>query len=259
MPFTQKLLLTVPTVPLGILIVVLAITFAFAGLLLVRRLVPKSILKPHHELTNAIFGAIAMAYAVLLAFVVVVAWQNYDKTKTIVETEANCLVDLHRNSFAFPQMFQAQLQNILKYYVNTVINEEWQKLAKGEESENARTALRRVWSLYTSFEPKTEKEKIFLAESASKLDNLREARRLRITDSRAGVPLVLWFILIVGAVTTVSFSLLFGADSFVAHLLMASSLSVIIALTLYTILLFDFPFTGGVSIGPETFLRIVSF
>lgn len=259
MPFTQKLLLMIPTVPMGILIVILALALTCSGLLLVRKLVPKHVLKSHYELANAVFNAIALAYTVLLAFVVVVAWQNFNETKTDVETEANCVVDLYRDSAAFPPVFQGQVQGILKHYVNTVVGEEWPMLARGQESETARAALRKAWSLYTAFEPKTEKEKIFLAEAAGKLNELREARRLRIIDSRAGIHGALWFILIVGGFTTISFTFFFGADSFATHLAMASSLAIVIALILYTILLFDFPFTGDVRIGPEIFQQIINF
>jgi ABC-type multidrug transport system fused ATPase/permease subunit len=257
MPFTQKLLLNVPAIPLGILFIIVAVALSLAGLILTRRFVSKTLLKSHHELTNAIFQAIGMAYAVLLAFVVVVSWQNFDETKKEVETEANCLVDLYQHSAAFPDVFRDQARAALKNYGRTVVEEEWAMLARGEESEKARQAMGKVWEVYTAFEPRTEKEKAFFSESVGKLDDLRESRRLRIVASRVGVHPALWFALLVGAVATVGFTFFFGADNFTAHAVMASILAVIIALIMFTILLFDFPFTGSVSLGPETFLRII--
>ena len=132
-------------------------------------------------------------------------------------------------------------------------------LAKGQESANASAALRKIWALYISFEPKTEKEKIFLTESVRKLNDLREARRFRLVDAREGLHPVLWFVLLVGAVTTVSFTFFFGSDKFFIHVLMASILATIIALILLTILSFEFPFTGSVRIEPGTFEQIIHF
>jgi hypothetical protein len=117
--------------------------------------------------------------------------------------------------------------------------------------------LRNLWTLYTSYEPKTDKEKIFFAESVRKLNDLREMRRLRIIDSRTGVHPVLWFVLVVGAIMTVGFSFFLGSDNLISHALMTSIFGVIIALILLTILSFEFPFTGDVRVDPETFQQAI--
>jgi len=82
-------------------------------------------------------------------------------------------------------------------------------------------------------------------------------RRLRILDSRAGVHPVLWFILVVGAITTIGFAFFFGMDKFINHAIMVSALSVLIALILLTIISFEFPFTGDVRVDPETFQQAI--
>jgi len=259
MTIIQKTLLSIPLIPLGVMMVLFAVAFSAIGLLIVRRFIPRQVLKAHNDVTAAIFKAITTAYTVLLAFVVVISWQNFDETRKQAATEANCLVSLYRNSAAFGQPFENDVRSLIKEYVDVVINEEWKTLGRGEESLKARDILRNVWGLYTSYEPKTDKEKIFLSESVRKLDNLREMRRLRIIDSRTGVHPILWFVLVVGAIINVSFALFFALDKFVNHVLMVSILGTIIALILLTILSFDFPFTGTVHIGPEAFQQIIGF
>ncbi|MDD5174748.1 MAG: hypothetical protein PHV48_08030, partial [Candidatus Omnitrophica bacterium] len=101
MPITQKILFYIPIIPLGVIMVFLAVALAIIGLSIVWRFVPRVILKSHNDLTNAIFQAVALAYTVLLAFVVLVAWQNYGKAVGHTETEANCLVNIFRSSNAF--------------------------------------------------------------------------------------------------------------------------------------------------------------
>jgi len=257
MPLIQKILLHIPLIPLGIIMVILAVALSVTGLWIVWRFVPRNILKAHNDLTNAIFQAIALAYTVLLAFVVVVAWQNYDKAIAHTETEANCLVDLYRSSSAFGKPFETEAHSLVGDYVKIVMREEWASLGRGEESMKARTILRDMWLHYMSYEPKTEKESIFYTESINKLDDLREMRRLRIIDSRTGIHPVLWFVLTVGAITTISFTFFFGSDKFINHAIMASILSVIIVLILLTILSFSFPFTGSGRIEPKMFMQVI--
>jgi hypothetical protein len=258
MPFEQILLLHIPVVFLGILIMISAIAISMIILAIVWRTVPHEILMTHHKLASPIFPAIAAAYTVLLAFVVVVSWQNFDKAKVHSVIEANCLVDLYRSSAAFSQPFGDELRELIQEYTNAVINEEWQMLAQGKESMHARGLLRNIWTLYTEYEPKTEKESVFLAESIHKLDELRETRRLRILDANASVHHILWFILIIGGIITVNFSTFFGFDSFKTHAIMTSIFAAIISLILLTILCFDFPFTGSVRIEPEIFTEIIN-
>ncbi|MDD5436299.1 MAG: DUF4239 domain-containing protein [Candidatus Omnitrophica bacterium] len=257
MPITQKILFYIPIIPLGMIMVFLAVALSIVGLWLVWKFVPRNILKSHNDLTNAIFQAIALAYTVLLAFVVVVAWQNYDKAVSHTETEANCLVDIFRSSAAFGKTFETEARAVIKEYGKTVILEEWESLSRGEENAKAREALRKMWELYVKYEPKSEKENIFYAESIDKLDGLREMRRLRIIDSRTGVHPVLWFVLLVGALTTISFTFFFGSDKFINHAIMASALGVTIALILLTILSFGFPFTGSGRIEPKMFMQVL--
>jgi len=259
MPFIQALLYYVHIIPLGIGMVVLAVLLSIVGLKLVWHFVPRQMLKTHNDLTAALFGAIALAYTVLLAFVVVVSWQNFDRTVEHTELEANRIADLYRDSGAFPQPGQDEIRVLIKDYVKIVINDEWKLLAKGEESSSARTAFDNIWIFYTKFEPKTEKERIFFAESVDKLNELREARRFRIIDSREGIHPVLWFVLIVGAITIVILTFFLGSEEYFVHLAMTSTLAIVMTLILLTIVLFEFPFTGSVSIQPDTFQQIIHY
>ena len=68
---------------------------------------------------------------------------------------------------------------------------------------------------------------------------------------------MLWFVLIVGAITTIGFTFFFGMDKFINHAIMVSALGVLIALIMLTILSFEFPFTGDVRIEPGIFQQAI--
>ncbi len=257
MPFIQKVLLYIPIIPLGIIMIFLAVALSVAGLSIVWRFVPRNMLKAHNDLTGAIFQAVAMAYTVLLAFVVVISWQNYDKAVAHTETEANCLVNLYRSSSVLGKAFGEKARSSIRDYVKVVIKDEWESLGRGKEDPKARAILRDMWMLYKEYEPKSEKEFLFYEEDIEALDDLREARRLRIIDSRTGVHPVLWFVLAIGALTTVGFTFFFGSDKFINHAVMASILGIIIVLILLTIVAFSFPFTGSARIEPSMFMQVI--
>ena len=116
MPIAQKILLMVPTIPLGVILVIGAFVLSAFGLALAKRVIPKDVLGGHSEMTASIFEAVGMAYTVMLAFMVVVSWQNFDRTSAHVASEANELVDLYRDSAAFPAEFGEKVRAALEEY-----------------------------------------------------------------------------------------------------------------------------------------------
>src|SRR6266446_8760743 len=86
------------------------------GLYIVRLLVPVERLKQNHEVAGFTFGVIGAFYGLLLAFVIVAAWERFDRADEMVQTEAMSLVSLYRISKGFPQPLQHNLQQTLRNY-----------------------------------------------------------------------------------------------------------------------------------------------
>jgi hypothetical protein len=253
MTIMQQLILHVPMFILGLVMVGGAAAYAIAGVLVVRHFMPHGRLKTHHDVADPILGAIAAVYAVLLAFVVVVVWQSFDKSNANVQMEASYLADLYGDAEAFSPDFRQKACNLLRAYRQAVVEHEWKTMARGEMSPEAEKLMKKTWSLYTIYQPRTSTEQPFFDESVRKLNSLRELRRQRLMDSRIGLVPLLWFVLITGGLSTIAFTFLFGAENKKTQIVMAVLLSITIALILFTIMEMDFPFTGDVSISPGPF------
>ena len=61
------------------------------GLYTVRRLVGIERLKEHHDVAGFTFGVIGAFYGLLLAFVIVAAWERYERAEESLESEAMAL------------------------------------------------------------------------------------------------------------------------------------------------------------------------
>lgn len=256
MPLVQQVLLRVPTVVIALFVIGTSIILCMAGLLAVRRFVPHHRLKIHNDVAGPLYATLGVIYGVLLAFVVVIVWQSYDKSQTNVEKEANCLLDIYLDAECFQKDFKESVRGLIKEYADEVVNNEWKLLAAGQGSPEAAGIVKKMWNYYSAYSPATETERVFFAESIRKLNEMVEFRRMRLVESRTGVEPVLWFVLIAGAAVTISFTFFFGAENLKAQVLMSVLLAVLISLILLTILLFDYPFTGDVSIKPVPFQRV---
>ena len=108
-----------------------------------------------------------------------------------------------------------------------------------------------LWRTYHLFQPQNDHEKIWYAQSLTRLNQLGDQRRLRLLSSRSeGVPAVMWVALLGAGGITIGFSFLFGTRSATAHVLMTSALAMTIALVLVSILALEEPFRGDHPRGP---------
>jgi hypothetical protein len=253
MPVIQSLLFHVPSWLLCSLMILLYVGVSVAGLLFIRKYYPHHKCKLHNDVAGFIFATLGVIYAVLLAFIVVVVWQDFDRAQDATSTEAACITGLYRDSTPFPTEFRATLKSKLTEYVKAIIDDEWQTMAKGRRSVKAHETLEELWKLYGGFQPKGETQRVFFEESVRKLNQAAEARRQRIVYSGSGINSLLYFVLFVGSVITISFTLLFGTENIVPHLIMVASLAAMIAITLFIIISLDYPFTGDICVSTDVF------
>jgi TRAP-type C4-dicarboxylate transport system permease small subunit len=75
----------------GVLTVGAAVLLAVGGFFWVQRQVHVSIREAQNDIAGFLYAVLGVLYAVLLAFVVIVVWQDFDEARVIVEHEAGAL------------------------------------------------------------------------------------------------------------------------------------------------------------------------
>jgi hypothetical protein len=240
--------------PLGLILsLVASMGLSLAGLLLVRWLAPASWLRANNEVAGNYLQTLGTIYAVLLAFVVFVVWQQHNEVRGAVETEANELADLDRIMQAFPEAIRAQLRARASAYCQAVAGEEWQALAHSQPSKGAEGAHEHMWQALAAFTPQTPREEVLYAQALARLDDLSNARSHRLHCSRLRLPPTLWVLLLTNGGLVTASMWLFGLDSFWAQALMTAALTGSIAFVLYLIADLDNPFWGAWRVTAEPF------
>lgn len=231
---------------LGFAIVGLSILLSHLGLRLVRRRVPLSVLETHHEVAGFIIGVLGAIYAVLLAFVVVVMWDQYGDARANVEREANQLNDLAHLAQGFADPARLQLLSTMQAYAQSAMDDEWPAMAEGHDSPRTQAAMDNLWRAYLTIDPQTNRENAIYQESIGHLDEMSASRRLRIYASRDDLPLVIQFLLWGGGAITVAFTYFFGVKSIRSQALMTAALAGVVAFILFLVIALDNPFHGYV-------------
>jgi len=229
------------------------------GLLLVRRRVDLDFLESHHEVAGFFITIYGTLYAVLLAFAVFVVWVDFKEAQSNFELEANQLADLYRMAQAFPEKFSVPIQETLRGYLTSVVEDEFPAMAEGRESPRTFQAMQKLWNVYLADGPTDSKTQVFYDKSIGRLNELGNYRRLRILKSQGTVPTILWSVLGTGAVLFVGFTYFFGLN-LRSQALMTATLSGFLAFSLYLIYCLNLPFAGFAHVSPEAMqqeLRVV--
>ena len=237
----------------GVLVVSLSILLAVGGLALVQYLVPWQVRRQHNDVAGFIYAVLGVVYAVLLGFVTIVVWEDYELAKITTENEANELAELFWLGRELPEPEGERLQELAYSYAKVVIDEEWSMMEQGQASPRAGALADEIRSTIYEFEPDTPAEQVLYEQGLERVHELVDERRLRLLEAREAMPDILWGVLVAGGIIVVSFTYLFGLENTLSHTLMIAALAAIIALVLFTIYALNHPFTGITRIKPDAF------
>ncbi len=242
-----------PTLLLGALVVLLSVLFAIAGLLLVRRLLPRTLRASHIEATYTIHQAIAMVFGVAVGFAILLSWEQLNTAQEITQREASNLEAIYRLAQQLPESDRNRVQELAQSYARVVIDEEWPLLAHGQASPHAQSTADELQGSIQKFEPSTTAEEALYTQVLAKVIELEENREQRLLESHEGVPPILWSVLVIIGIITVAFTYLFAIEPPWQHVLRVTALTVVVALSLYTVRVIEYPFVGEVQVRPDAF------
>lgn len=234
-----------------ITILSLSVLLSLIGLIWVRQKVPIDSLMQNHEVGGYMLSVVGTMYAVLLGLVVVDAMTRFQEARTIVEAEANSLADVFVLSRRFPEEKQKKIESICLDYVTEVVQVEWDLMGTGDKSFKARKLVFDLIHEVIDFEPVTESQKAIYPMAVESVCNLWDNRRARTNISDNGMPVEEWVVLSLGAVVCTVFSYFFGLKNLKAQIIMTALSSSLIALNLFLVLMFGYPFSGDMKIKPD--------
>jgi hypothetical protein len=227
-------------------------SFSILGLYIVRVIVPIERLKKNHEVAGFTFGVIGAFYGLLLAFVIVAAWERFDRANEKVQGEAVGLASLYRLSKGFPQPLQRELQQSIREYTEHVIKVEWPEMASDFHGKpDNPTGPLVMWALVGSYTPQDSRQTLLVDKSYDQLQIIGEDRALRYLYSSEDFPSVVWLVIYAGLFITIGFSYFFGLDTFPSQALMCGIFSSLLGLTILAILELAHPYQGSVVV-PDT-------
>ena len=116
---------------LAAVIVVVVAALAIAAMLFVRRRAPEGSYFADGDRASGVFGVLATTFAILAGFVVFLAFESYDTSRTGAETEARVIAQQFEIVQFLPAPAAKALTGELGCYARNVVHEEWPEMADG--------------------------------------------------------------------------------------------------------------------------------
>jgi hypothetical protein len=229
---------------------------ALGGFALVHRYVPLRVREQQNEVAGFIYAVLGVMYAILLAYVTIVVWQQFDNTSSLVDQEAIDLANIYHGVDQFPDPGKSRVHEVIRDYTRTTIDQEWPLLASGQTSPQSDQLAHDLQMALTELSVSTPSDQVLADHALTAYHDFSTSRRLRIFQAGIGVHPLLWVMLIAGAVITIGFTYLFGVTNARAHAAMIAALTVVIAGTLFMIEATNYPFSGDVHVTPESLQQV---
>ena len=244
--------------------IIIGVAAASAGMLWLARRNPlnerfSSQLSEH----SSAFEFLGIAFAILLGFVVLQAYDSYNDAKRGGELEAQAVLELTRTASAFTPEEHALLEGTLFCYGRAVIEQGWPAMREGEDSPVVTEWGSRFREAAFEVRVRSLVDEAAFRQLLEEQDGRIEGRRMRLAEAVRVTPPPLWFVLILGALLTVGWIVL-GADrrgSFVVQAGAVGSVAAMATATLLLVWFLDHPFANqSGSIRPvemEEVLRVI--
>ncbi|WP_371656766.1 MULTISPECIES: hypothetical protein [unclassified Streptomyces] len=239
---------------LGVVLLIAVAAAATAAVYGLARVIPASSRKRHNEVLGFVYAEIGVIYAVVLAMVVVGVWDTRSHEHANTYTETNALLQISWYARSLPQPDRTTLIQRTEAYTTTVIHHEWPLLAEGKDSPTAWTLFTDLRDFINTRQPTSGADQARYQVVLEAVGQLGDARRERVNEAAtAGVPVLLWAALLLGALMTVGFIYLFEVGSLRVQACAACALTLTVGVMLLIVYQFNYPFSGALKIQPTAF------
>jgi hypothetical protein len=231
----------------GALIVVVACAVTITAMLLVRRRAPEGSYFSDGDRASGVFGVLASGFAILLGFMIFLAFQSYDESRSGAETEATLVVQQVETAQFLPKDVAEKLTGELVCYGRSVAGVEWEAVDAGTLGDVVNPWGAEMFRTLRSVNPQTATEQSAYDRWMDQTAQRQQARIARVHGAEGIIPLPVWFALFFISGVIVVYMLFFadpGEGAITQSMLMGGATLVVTVLILL-LMFFDNPHGSG--------------
>jgi hypothetical protein len=245
------------------IVIALSTALAVAAMLLVRRGAPEGSRFTDGDRASGVFGVLATGFSVLLGFVVFLAFESYDQSRSGAEKEALVLGQQVETAQFLGTPVAAELTGELVCYGRSVIHTEWPRAESGSLGDAINPWGVELFRTFQTVRLQTPAQEAAYGKWLDQTSDREAARIDRIHGAVGVIPTPLWVVLLLISVVVFVFMLFFAdrGESAVTQAVLMGSVATVITAMLLLIQFLNSPFQQGIGgvrpVAMERTLRIV--
>jgi hypothetical protein len=253
-------LLTLPL--LWMAVVVFAATYLLAAGIywVVTRLAVNDRARAFKAVSPGMLPPLGILFALLVGFIAVEVWNNYDKAKLAVVSEASALRAVILLAGVFPEEQKTRIYALIDRHIEDAINKEWPAMARQQATLSTLRANALIEALQDvlALKPANDSQRTIQPEMVKALQAALDARRERIVVSQSTVGTVKWAGILLQAVCTLVAIAMVHSDNRLTCGITLTLFATGIALSLLLIAAYSRPFTGEISVRPDLLKQVLT-
>jgi Protein of unknown function (DUF4239) len=252
-------LLNLPVSWMALIVFVAAYLIAGGVYLVVTKLAVTEWGRAFKAVSPGMLPPLGILFALLVGFIAVEVWSNFDKANTATTTEASTLRAVVLLAEAFPDEQRTRIYALVNRHIDESVNKEWPEMAEQRATlATLPTALIEVLRVTLGLKPADDSQRAAQLEMLKQLHTALDARRQRIVISEYAVGEVKWLgILLQGLCTLVAIAMV-HSDNRRACAITLMLFATGIALSVVLIAAYSRPFSaGGYFVAPESLKQVI--
>jgi hypothetical protein len=201
---------------------------------------------------------LGIIFGLFVAFVAAQVWNDVDRAKVAVNSEASALRAVVLLADGFPGEPKTRLHTLVRRQITEAVTQEWPMMAQHRATLTmAPPALVEALQVALALTPRRDGEVVAQREMVLSLEKALDARRQRIMISQSSVNWVKCVgLLLQAACTLLAIAMVHIENRLTAALAMAL-FATGVAISLILIASHARPFTGEMSVGPQLLLQVM--
>src|SRR6516162_3700071 len=226
---------------------------------IVTRLAVEDRARAFKALSPGMLPPLGIIFGLLVGFVAVQVWNDFDRAKIAVASEASALRGVGLLAESFPQEQRSRLRALINRHIQDAVQQEWPAMAEQRATlSTLPQALAQCLEVTLNLKPADEGQATAQREIVNFLGKAAEARRQRIIISQSSVSSVKWAaILLLGLCTLIAIAMV-HSDNRLTCAIALTMFATGIAAAVLLIATYTRPFTGDISVGPDLLQQVIT-
>lgn len=210
-------------------------------------------------LSPGMLPPLGIIFGLLVGFVAVQVWNDFDRARVAVTNEASALRGIVLLTESIPDEPKGTLRRLVNRHIEEAVTQEWGSMAQRRLTmETLPTHLIEALKVTLAFQPADETQRTVQREIINDLHRALEARRQRIVVSQSSISAVKWAaILLQGLCALVAIAMV-HSDNRLTCAIALSIFATGIAVSVLLIAAYGRPFTGEISVSPDLLQQVIA-